>query len=164
MVAWGFKFWVWIMNKGVTVTDYDLFDIKAWVAQGEKGLKQSMSEKEFEYIDKHTKDLHVLRKDVQKVSQHPNFTYHQQKPTLELLSQSILKGNPCEVVLDSHTLDRVEGFALHRVVVLDVTDSEIIFHDPREVPRPHRRESINHFQKAWLKAVDGPELCVYSKG
>ncbi len=162
-VVWGFKFWNWITEQGVRVTDYDLIDAEAWSNEGTAGLKRSLSEKEFTYIQTHTRDLETLSKEVASVLDNPLFIYHRQKPTMELLNQAITNGNPAEVVLDSHTLDRIDGFALHRVVVTDIDDETVTFHDPRENPRPHRRESLAHFEKSWLKAVAEPELCVYEK-
>jgi hypothetical protein len=160
-VVWAFKFWYWIMEKGIQVEDYDLIALEAWANEGIGGLKKSISKKEFEFYKKNTKDLEILTKDIQKVMSHKNFIYHQQKPEFYNLTKAFSEGGVCEVVLDSRTLDNRDGFSLHRVVVLDIADKEITFHDPREKPRPARQESVKLFEKAWLKAVSEPELCIY---
>ncbi len=162
-LVWGYKFWSWITHKGIKVTDYDLIDLESWVAEGRDGLKKSVSKKEFDYINSHTKDLNGLTQDIIKLDKNNNFVYHRQKPTMDLLYKEITNRNPAEVVLDSHTLDKKEGFALHRVVVTDIDDKEITFHDPRETPRPNRVEPVEDFENAWLQAVSEPELCIYSK-
>lgn len=162
-VAWAYRFWWWLLEQGIKVTDYDLINLESWASQGVAGLKASVSAKEFEYYQKHSGDLTALTADIQKVASHPNFSYHRQKPTLEQLRQAVDEGKVCEVVLDSHTLDRVEGFALHRVVVLSVTEDQVTFHDPRPEPRAGRTEPLEHFTKAWLTAVAEPELCVYNQ-
>jgi hypothetical protein len=162
-VVWGFKFWLWIAEKGIKITDYDLIDTDLWIQDGVDGLRKNLSEKEFNYIYTHTKDLEALREDLKLINKHPNFTYHRQKPNMALLRTAIEAGNPAEVVLDSHTLDRIDGFALHRVVVTDMDDSFVTFHDPREIPQPYRKVSLEHFENSWLRAVKEPELCIYEK-
>lgn len=162
-VVWAFKFWQWIMDKGVKVEDCDLIALQTWADEGIEGLKKSVSEKEFRFYQKNTKDLDKLTEDIRKVMRHKNFTYHQQKPKFSDLVAVYNKGYVCEAVLDSRTLDGKKGFSLHRVVILDVNGKDIVFHDPREKPRPARKESIKLFCKAWLEAVSEPELCVYKK-
>lgn len=162
-VVWAFKFWNWITKKGILVTDYDLIGYKDWAEKGAESLRDTMSEKEFNYIETHTKDLNSLSKELGKLLDNERFVYHKKRPTFNLLKKSIQEDNPCEVVLDSHALDKIDGFALHRVVVVGVDDKHVTFHDPRPEPRANREETVEHFKKSWLGALDEPELCIYSK-
>jgi hypothetical protein len=164
-VIWAFKFWFWIMNKGVRVTDYDLISLQAWADEGVKGLKKTVSSKEFQYYQKNSHDLETLTEDIRQVLKHPNFTYYKQKPTFPDLQKAFDNGGICEVVLNARKLDNREGFSLHRVVILDINEDSITFHDPRkpEESQPARKESIQLFVNAWLEAVSEPELCIYAK-
>ena len=55
-----------------------------------------------------------------------------------------------------------EGFLLHRVVLIEITDSEVIFHDPNEASSgAYRHETLEHFRTVF-EGVDGPELARYS--
>lgn len=162
-IVWAFKFWCWIMEKGIEVEDYDLIALRAWADEGIKGLRKSVSEKEFGFYKKNTKDLNELTEDIRKVMKHKNFTYYQQRPKFSDLLKAFNKGSVCEVVLDARTLDNGEGFSLHRIVILDVNEKNVTFHDPREKPQPARKETIELFRKSWLEAVSEPELCVYRK-
>src|SRR3990167_6586554 len=56
-VIWPFRFWLWIMDKGVKVTDYDLIDLQGWADKGVEGLRQSVGEKEFNNYLSNTKNL-----------------------------------------------------------------------------------------------------------
>lgn len=159
--VWAFKFWLWIMDKGVKITEYDMLNYEAWAKDGLSGLKNSVSEKEFKYYLKNSKDLEAYSADIQKVLAHPNFTLKREKPTLDQLVTAVDKGQVCEVVLDSRTLRDRDGFSLHRVVVLDISKSEVTFHDPHV--EPDSKVSRNRFIKAWLEAVSEPELCIYRK-
>jgi hypothetical protein len=162
-IVWAFKFWQWITEKGIRVKDYDLIDYSMWANEGVEGMRRSVSEKSFDYYQENTKDLSQLADDVKALMNNQNFLYIRQKPGFEILKEEISKGNPCEVVLNSRVLNKRDGFALHRVVVLDVDDEFVTFHDPGKDPRPARKEAVGDFTHAWLEAVDEPELCVYSK-
>jgi hypothetical protein len=35
-VIWPYKFWLWIMDKGINITDFDLIDAEAWANKGYK--------------------------------------------------------------------------------------------------------------------------------
>lgn len=162
-VIWPFKFWLWIMNKGINVVDYDLIDLQKWADEGIEGLRKSVSEKEFNYYLENTKKLESYGSDIKKVINHPNFTYNRKRPEFSDLEVAFKNGAVCEVVLNSSILDGGNEFEMHRVVVLDLTEKEIIFHDPRKkVSRPARKETKKLFEKAWL-SLNEPELCVYSR-
>jgi len=162
-VVWPFKFWAWIMNRGIKITDYDLIDYEGWANKGVKALEKSLSKKEMSWLKKNSKDLDKIGKDIEAVLEHNNFAHKKSKPKLNVLVGAVRSNKICEVVLDSRTLDKREGFSLHRVVVTGITDKEIVFHDPREIPHPNRKETVNHFKKSWLEAVSDPELCIYEK-
>ena len=162
-VIWPFKFWLWIMDKGIKVVDYDLIDLSKWADEGMSGLKKSLSKTELDYYQKNTKNLESYSLDIQKVLKHPNFTCYKRRPVFKDLENSFQKGAVCEVVLNSNILDGEKEFVMHRVVVLDITDKDIIFHDPRKaISRPKRKESRKLFEKAWL-SLSEPELCSYFK-
>lgn len=163
-VVWAFKFWLWIMDKGIKIVDYDIIDLQAWAEKGIEGLKENVSEKELKYYVEHTKDIESYSDDIKKVLAHPNFTHKQERPNWNDLLEAYEDGAVCEITLDSASLDQKEGFSMHRVVVLNLDDKFITFHDPRKNKfLPKRKESIELFQKAWLEKVDGPELCIYKK-
>lgn len=148
------------MKRGIYVTDYDIIDYHAWAKQGIEGLKNSISEKEFDYIKTNTKNFDAYPALIEEVLENDKFTYNREKPSFKHLEKEFNSGAICEVVLDAGTLNHEEEFALHRVVIIDITDNEIVFHDPQKNPRPARRESRDHFINAWQKA---PELCIYKK-
>jgi hypothetical protein len=162
-VVWGLKFWYWLMEKGIKIENYDLIDYEAWAKEGLVGLRKSISKKEFEYYQKNSKDLAGLSKYILKVINHKNFIYHRQKPSFNDLIKAFQEGAVCEVVLNSASLDKEKGLFLHRVVIVDINGKSITFHDPREKPRPARKESLELFKKAWLEDLSEPELCIYRK-
>ncbi len=162
--VWGFKFWDFLLQEGITITDYDLIDYEAWALRGLTGLKESVPKEEYDFYLNATHDIHALSALIPQIFDKPGFVYVRRKPTFADLQHAIAQGAVCEVVLDARALDGKTGFSLHRVVVLEVTDSSVVFHDPRPVtPRAARVETVEHFCRAWLSAVNAPELCVYAK-
>ncbi len=162
-VVWPFKFWLWLLDKGISIEDYDLIDYEAWAREGADGLKKSTPEKEFGYYFKHTKNLDTYGASISALLNHPNFTYHREKPEFQHLEHALHDGKICEVVLNSKALRNKDGFSLHRVIVLDLTDTGAILHDPSHSGGPNLRVSKEKFLRAWLKTTSAPELCTYSK-
>lgn len=160
-VVWAYKFWLWIMDQGIKITEYDLIDSETWANEGIEGLKKSVSENEFNFYMKNTRNIESYSGDIKRVLAHSNFTYIRKKPTFEILEKALLDDKICEVVLDSKTLKDREGFSLHRVVVLGIEDGKIYFNDPAE--ENEGEASKEKFKTAWLTAVKEPELCIYEK-
>ena len=164
-VIWGFRFWLWIMDKGIKITEYDLTNLEKWADKGFESLRDEMVGEEYKFIVENTWQINSYSEDIRKVLAHPNFIFKRERPTFQDLKDAFQRGAVCEVVLDATALDSKEGkIILHRVEILDITDEEITFHDPRtNNPRPKRKENIELFKKAWLERLDGPELCVYEQ-
>lgn len=164
-IVWAFPFWLWMTKQDIQITEYDVLDYKAWAENGLEGLKQSVPEQEFNFYLKGTKNIDAYSSELKELVKNPNFTLIKRKPTFEDLKCHFQKGDVCEVVLDSRRLNNLDGFSLHRVVVLDITKEHIIFHDPNVNPTEKnigRKETIEHFKKSWLE-VEAPELCCYSQ-
>jgi len=160
-VVWAFKFWGWLLRKGITITEYDRIDYKAWAEKGIVGLEQSTSAKELEFYRNNTKDLESYSQDIQNLLGHKNFVHRKQNPTFNDLEDAYRKGLICELVLNSQVLDNGLRFTLHRVVPVEITEDSVAFHDPDIGPA--RRVSRELFKKSWLGTVSEPELCIYSK-
>ena len=164
-VVWEMPFWNWIMKQGVHVTNYDLIDYQAWANKGLEGLRLAIPETEFNYYVENTHDIESYTTDIQANFANPLFEHKQVKPTWDDLLREWNEGAVCNIVLNWKALDNQDGFGLHQVVILDITDTHIEFHDPRgkEHEKPNRKETIEHFVYAWLETVDAPSLVTYKK-
>lgn len=161
-VVWAFRVWEYLMDLGVHITDYDSIDYEAWITGGVKGLQASLPDQEFEYIRKNTYDLEEEGKLAKLALHHPNFTYILKKPTWEDVVKEFNKPGICELSLNSRQLNRCKGFALHRVVLIDITDKEVVIHDPNEDGSgSYRREPLEFFREVF-ETPEAPEICHYS--
>lgn len=161
-VIWEFPVWNWLMDQGAYITDYEPADNNAWAKDGVEGLKNSIPPKEFEWYQKNTYDLGEVTEHLQKTLAHKNFTYIHRKPSWEDVLSEHAKPGICDITLNSELLNMREGIAVHRVVLLDITDTEVVFHDPNfQGTGAHRREAITHFKKAF-EGIETPALARYS--
>jgi hypothetical protein len=161
-VVWAFPIWKWMMDHGICIEDYDISDMEAWAKEGTDGLRKSLPAEEFEWYEQNTFDLDGLSKEVAPVFNHPNFSYRQCSVTWDMILKAVKKPGICDVTLDGRKLHREEGFSVHRVVIIDITDKEVIFHDPVKTnDGAYKHEPIEHFRAA-LDGLSGPELTHYS--
>jgi hypothetical protein len=161
-VVWEFPIWKWLMDHGVYITDYDVIDYDSWAKDGIEGLKSSLPEDEYKWYAENTYDLDEVTKHLRGVFDHPHFGYKHSKPIWDEVVAEYKKPGICDIVLNSHALNHKEGFAAHRVVLIEITDTEVIFHDPNhDGSGKYRHESIAHFRKAF-EATESPSLARYS--
>lgn len=161
-VVWGFAVWKYLMDEGIHMVDYDTIDYAAWAEKGAEGLRESTSPKEFEFYESNTYDLEEESRLVHLMMDHPNFTYVRRKPTWEDVVNEFRKPGICDLGLNKRALDRQEGFVLHRVVVIDISEDEVIFHDPnQDSSGAYRHEPLSFFREVF-ESIDGPELARYS--
>lgn len=160
-VIWAFPIWKWLMDKGVKIEDYDSVDYDLWAKEGTEGLRKSSPKKAFEYTKKYTYDLDKVSQQAKLVFEHPNFKYTKGHVTWDMIVEATKKPGICEVTLDGRKLHRTDGFTLHRVVLIEINDKEVIFHDPTlENDGAYKREPIEFF-KSCIDSVGDTELCRY---
>ena len=160
-IVWGFSLWKWLMDQGIHVTDYDTIDYEAWATDGMKGLQKSVPAKEFQYYKENTYDLEQEGLLVEKMLHHPNFTYKQQTPKWADLIHEFNKPGICDVTLNARRLNKEDGFSIHRVVLIDISDDTVTFHDPnKQASGAYRKESLEHFRRVF-ESMEAPELARY---
>lgn len=161
-VVWGFPVWKWLMDSGVYLTDYDTIDYEAWALEGAAGLKRSVPEKEFTFYKENTYDLETEARRVNLMYRHPHFTYIRRAPSWRDIEAEHSKPGICDLTLNLRALNREAGFTVHRVVLLDITKDEVVFHDPnKDGSGARRREPLEHFKQA-VASLGSPELARYS--
>lgn len=160
-VVWAFPVWKWLMDRGLKITDYDVIDYDAWVKDGISGLKSTVSEKEFQFYEENTYDLEQTGKQAKAAFDHPNFTYFQKNLTWHDVLDNFNKPGICDISIDGRLLNDKPGFSLHRVLLVDITDEAVTFHDPNfENNGDYRKLPIQTFRSNF-ESLDSPELARY---
>lgn len=163
-VVWGFRAWKWMMDCGLFMINYDIIDYEAWAEDGISGFRKFHNAEELEYYETNTFDLEHESQLVPLMYDHPNFTYVRKQITFDDVIREHNLPGVCDVTLNMSVLYNLEGFVGHRVILLDITDSHVIFHDPnRDGSGKERKESRELFEKAFYDP-DGRELVRYSLG
>lgn len=161
-VVWGFAVWKWLMDNGVYITDYDVIDYEAWARDGVIGLQASVSPKEFAYYKENTYDLEEEGGRINLAYNHPHFTYIRHSPSWDDIVAEYNKPGICDVTLNARYLNKQEGFDGHRVVIIEINDQDVVFHDPNnDGTGAYRHERIDHFRNA-VADFGSPELARYS--
>lgn len=162
-IVWAFPFWLWMMERGVLIREYDTIDYVAWAERGIAGLAESLDAASLDYVTQRTGDLTACEEPLRRCLEHPGFSFSRQEPDLTTLRRSLSPTSVCEAAVCSMRLDREPGFSLHKVVVLEAPDERIILHDPvwpGASPRPFYEVAVEDFMPAWQL---GKELTVYER-
>ncbi len=160
-VVWGFKLWKWLMDQGIHIVDYDTIDYEAWAKEGVKGLRKSVPAKEFKFYKENTYDLEAESMSVSEMVDHPNFTYIKKRPLWKDVVKEFNKPGICDVTLNGRLLHGQEGFTVHRVILIEINEKEVIFHDPNnDWSGEYAQRPLKEF-RAIFEAMSQPELARY---
>jgi len=161
-VIWEFPIWNWLLDRGIYISNYEPADEVSWANGGIEGLKKSISTEEFTWYEKNTYSLAAVTKDLQKTLINPHFTYIHRQPLWQDVINEHAKSGICDITLNLQALNHKDGLDVHRVVLLDITNTEVVFHDPNfSGSGIYRREPIGHFRKA-LENLESRALARYS--
>lgn len=162
-VVWEYLPWKWMMDQGVKITMINVVDYRMWAEQGIEGLKNLVTEKEFNFYQKESFDLKSDSMNIHAAFSHPNFTFINRELTWNDITEYTAKEGICDVTLNGRMLDKKDGFTIHRVVILDVSEDEVICHDPEPDDRgAYRKVRSDHFWKCVDDLAD-PQLTHYSR-
>ena len=162
-VCWAFPFWKWMVERGISIVDYDLADYEAFAEKGVDYWREAFPEAESDFFVNNTYDVAMIQESAKAILDHPYFSSVYQKTTMDMLVAHLTEWAVCEVVLNSRRLSARNGIVLHRVVVLDVSNDVVCFHDPSHEQWERRTIERSVFEQAWLHDIEWSELCVYKK-
>ncbi|HUB93568.1 MAG TPA: hypothetical protein VMB52_03635 [Verrucomicrobiae bacterium] len=161
-VVWEYPIWNWLLDRGVYIVDYEPSDIISWAGKGVDGLEASVPAKEFEWYKRNTYDLDEVTESVKITIHHPSFTLINRVPVWADVVAEYGQPGICDVTLNSKVLNHEEGVAVHRVVLLDITEDEVVFHDPNlDGSGIHRREPLSYFRNSF-ESLESRALARYS--
>ncbi|MFO0920240.1 MAG: hypothetical protein U0451_01050 [Candidatus Saccharimonadales bacterium] len=143
--SWSFQWSIWFVNHGYTVKHYSTFDFKAFMEQGINYIRQEYGNEVADWQEQNS-DVEFAR------SQTKEYLDKVEIITKKLTIDDIRKEHgPHSLVkpmVNSRVLNNKEGYAGHSVVVLDVDDQNIWFHDPGLPAFENRKVSHRLFQEA----------------
>jgi uncharacterized protein YvpB len=143
--SWSFDWSIWFVDHGYNVKHYNVFDFKAFKKDGVEYIRQKYGDEtadwQLENSDiEHAKSL--VDEYLSKVE------IADKKPTLSDIEREFKAGFVIKAMVNSNVLNGKEGYEGHSVVILDVDDENIWFHDPGLPAIENRKISHNKFQQA----------------
>ncbi len=161
-VVWAYPIWKWLMDHGLKITAIEDFDYEAWAREGEHHLRRTLPEKEYNYYKDNSYDLSAVSQQLDVVWNHPNFKFIRMRPTWKVVVSEFNKPGICDLTVNGRKIARKGGLSIHRVVIVDITDEEVVFHDPNEDGSGAYRHEPIEFFRTCFEELDSTDLARYS--
>lgn len=142
---------LWLLNRGMEVQMIDPADYKAFVQRGgdylielygkevgEEQIKQSDISQEQKLVEELLRKIKIVKKI----------------PQVEDIKKLLEKDYLVACNVNACTLDGVQGYVGHFVIVKGYQDNNLIMHDPGLPPRPNRVVNFVTFEEAWAYPSD----------
>ncbi len=144
--TWASAGLLWFKNQGFSVRHISLFDYERFIELGADYLVELVGEEVGNWQIKHTN----LPLEIERAKQLlKNSLVEKSEPSLDDIRRYISDGWLVRVLVNSRTLNGKEGYVGHSVVVTDIDDLNVVFHDPGLPPIPNRQVSCELFEKSW---------------
>ncbi|AKM79809.1 MAG: hypothetical protein UX85_C0001G0033 [Candidatus Beckwithbacteria bacterium GW2011_GWB1_47_15] len=145
--------WTWPMHglislkkMGFDIEYYEDFDYLKFAQEGEKYLIKKYGKKVGQaQID--NSDITYERKAAAHFTK--TFKFYQKAPTLKDLKRLIRKGYLAGCSCNYYALYDKKGYSGHFVLVFDINDKHVYFHDPGRPARPNQKRTLKQFINAW---------------
>lgn len=143
--SWSFQWSLWFVEHGYQVKHYTKFNFDTFIRDGIDYIRQEYGDEIADFQDR-TSDVEAARKlakdYVTKIS------IVAKEPTIEDIRSEMNQGFVVKPMVNSMVLNDKDGYEGHSVVVLEVDNSDIWFHDPGLPAFENRKMSQAKFQQA----------------
>jgi len=143
--SWSFQWSLWFSDHGYKIKHYTTFDFEAFRAEGIDYIRREYGDEVADWQAQNS-DVELARtqaKDfVSKVEIVPK------KPTIDDIRNEHKDSSVVKPMVNSRVLNDQAGYEGHSVVILDVDDKNIWFHDPGLPAQENRKVTHELFQKA----------------
>lgn len=143
--SWSFDWSIWFVERGYKVKHYSTFDFAAFQMDGIDYIRQAYGDETADWQLAHS-DVDHARSLVEEYLKQVEVI--QKKPRIEDIQKEFNNNSLVKPAVNSKVLNDKEGYEGHSVVVSEVNDSEIWFHDPGLPAFENRKMSHEKFQKA----------------
>lgn len=146
--TWPQQMIVNLAGMGFDVVMVEGFDGPAFIEEGSEYLRRAFGEEAAAWQVANS-DIPQEQRTYQAVLEEPSVRVENRIPSLDELRPLLQEGYLLNIVVNSRKLNGREGYVGHSVVVYDITDSEITFHDPGLPAQRARTVTPAVFNEAW---------------
>lgn len=143
--SWSFKWSIWFANHGYTVKHYSTFDFRAFMADGIGYIRRAYGD-EVANWQAGNSDVELARSQTKEYLDKVEIVA--KKPTIDDIRREHRANSLIKPMVNSRVLNGKEGYEGHSVVILDIDDNDISFHDPGLPAFENRKVSHQLFQEA----------------
>lgn len=146
MWTWPLKGYLWLQQKGLTISMVEVFDYELFAANGKAYLVDFVGQAVADEQDEHSNieaEMAYTKQVLEKIS------VTKRIPTLDDIEKAIAQEKIVICNVNSASLNNRSGYSGHFVIVLDVGDSNVTIHDPGQPAKANRVVSRADFERAW---------------
>ncbi len=149
--TWPIAAMIWLSQNGFEVIDIELFDYNKFSLNGKEYLQEMFGLEVAETQDKHSTIEQERKLSVDLLEY---VDVQMRIPDFDDLKKLIDEGHLLICNINSATLDRVDGYLPHSVVVWGYEDERLYLHNPGLPPAENQYVSMEEFERAWAYPGD----------
>ncbi len=143
--SWNFQWSIWFTDHGYIVKHYSIFDFKTFMDEGIDYIRREYGNEVADWQE-HNTDVELARSQTKDYIEKVEIVA--KKPTIDDIRKEHGSHSLVKPMVNSRVLNGKEGYEGHSVVVLDIDDDNIWFHDPGLPALENRKASHKIFQEA----------------
>lgn len=150
--TWPSRLLIELDKLGLEVHMIEGFDAHDFIDRGEKYLYDAFGTETADWQVAHS-DIEKERRDYKELMA-SDVDVKNAIPTMNDITRYLNDGYMVRCTVNSRKLTGKVGYVGHSVLVLSVSDDEVILHNPGLPPVPHQHVSMDTFEPAWADPND----------
>ncbi len=136
----------WLHDRGYEVKSVEIFNYVEFAEQGVEYIKKLYGPEVA-----HVQEIHSSfeKEQLRARSFATSGLWENRLPTIADVRRFVDEGYLQMINVNAQTLDEIEGYSGHTVLVVGYDDQQVILHDPGLPSRPFRRVATRLFERAW---------------
>ena len=146
--TWPQQMLIHMQHMGFEVISVGAFDGKAFIKEGNAYLRRAFGGETAEWQIQNS-DIAQEQRLYRKYFKLPGIKDEVRIPTIAEMKTLLELGYLIISVVNSRKLKGKDGYIGHSIVIFDITDTNLHFHDPGPPPVENRQVTYNDFEAAW---------------
>ncbi len=143
--SWSFDWSIWFVAQGYNIKHYSTFDFEAFKRDGVEYIRRDYGDEIADWQLTNS-DIGRARSLVDEYLEKVEIV--NRKPTIEDIRSEISQKSVVKPMVNSNVLNNMKGYEGHSVVVLNIDNEYIWFHDPGLPAFKNRKINHEKFQSA----------------
>jgi hypothetical protein len=146
--TWPSRLLIELDKMGLEIHMIEGFDGNDFVHRGEKYLYEAFGTETADWQVTHS-NIEKEQQDYKELLTKSDVIVKNAIPTMDDVKRYLNDGYMVRCTVNSRKLAAEDGYVGHSVLVLSVSDNEVILHNPGLPPVPYQHVSLDIFESAW---------------